>query len=305
VDWTLATSDDTISAVALLAIADATGASPASAKIHRNGLDRLIQIRKEVHVGDIKSLPLRLVRLATLLTSGMGFQPGDSYEARKSSTDSTFPLVPATTNCVAPQSWSAADRAMAGDFRVLHLDVRDMFNELTYLSILITDIYFLPQQQAVNKKAVLTHKLYQAEQHLNHLFHSEAQGDRSCEDPLFTSRAYPIAGRIFLDIYLRDIPLESSTFDYQVARLQYALIETDLENNDRMYPPEARFWVLVIGGLAALGRPQEHWFRKHGIKSRENLCLNSWKGALHVLKKFPLAGPRYESLCQNLWAQLA
>lgn len=187
----------------------------------------------------------------------------------------------------------------------LHPYVREMFDKLNNLSILISDIHATLPEHAGDEKSSLSDKLGDTERYMHILIHSKFGNDSSVENPFFKWRAYPIAGNIFLSLYLRDIPLNSTVLDYLVAILQEALTETDAVRDASMYSPEALFWILVIGGVAALGRAQQQWFQIQAAKIRVSLGLSSWGDARQILKKFAFAGIRCESHCQALWDELS
>jgi hypothetical protein len=179
-----------------------------------------------------------------------------------------------------------------------------MFDELNNLAVLVGDMHAVPPQMASENQISLTQKLDAAERRIHSLVHSEVRDDSNLRGSFFRWRAYPVAGNIFLYLYLRHVPLRSTIFDYLVPNLQQALIETRAIDDTSIFPTDVLFWILVMGGVAAVGREQQQWFRINITKRRGLLGLNSWHDARQLLLKYPFTGGLCESNCQSLWDEL-
>jgi hypothetical protein len=183
--------------------------------------------------------------------------------------------------------------------------VGEMFDELNNLSILVGNVHDVPPQIAPGDKTSLAQKLDAAERRIHSLMHSEFSDDSDLGGSSYRWRAYPLAGNIFLYLYLRHVPLSSTIFNYVVPNLQQALIETGGIDDTGIFPADALFWMLVMGGVAAVDRVQWQWFRLNITKSSRLMGLNSWHDARKILLQFPFTGGLCESKCQSLWDELS
>jgi hypothetical protein len=132
--------------------------------------------------------------------------------------------------------------------------------------------------------------------------HKILENDLSLRHPstsFMTWRAYPIAGSIFLCLWLRQLSLQSNVLDYLVDSLVYALEDTD----EDAYPLRVYLWLLFVGGAAAEGRQNRRWFLVRLSRTLEILKLNSWQHVNGVLVVFPYV-EECDGHFQRIWEEL-
>lgn len=100
-------------------------------------------------------------------------------------------------------------------------------------------------------------------------------------------RAYSIVGNIFLCLFLRELPLDSSIYDYLLDCLSHALEEKNIRKDLRWYPDRFLLWLLFVGGASAAGRARQGWFKAQIPAVQARLNLETWTDVLTVLRMFP------------------
>ncbi|KAE9374855.1 hypothetical protein N431DRAFT_405887 [Stipitochalara longipes BDJ] len=71
-----------------------------------------------------------------------------------------------------------------------------------------------------------------------------------------------------------------------VRGLKAELEQKEIHNNDLDYS-ELLLWILVLGGIAALGKSERPWFVSHlKVVGLERLQIHNWDSAEHILKQF-------------------
>ena len=91
-------------------------------------------------------------------------------------------------------------------------------------------------------------------------------------------RSFCVACLIFISLFLREMPSPVLLNEALTTRLR----ET-MGNIDRISwtgaPPAIMLWMLFIGGVVALGRPERSWFVLHLSKLEISLDFRDWDSA--------------------------
>jgi hypothetical protein len=187
-----------------------------------------------------------------------------------------------------------------------HVSIRNMMRSLQQLSTTMPRTAVdITQQSAwldrLNVTEFETHRILENDLNL------QTVGSSS-----FTEwRAYPIAGSIFLCLWLRQLSLRSNVFDYLVDSLVYALKEEEEEevaameqdNEEQHYPTNVLLWFLFVGGAAAEGRRNRQWFLGQISQTLRKLDLNSWQSTQGLLTVFPYV-EECEGSYKKIWEEL-
>lgn len=176
-----------------------------------------------------------------------------------------------------------------------YLSIKSMFHSLKHLSTTIprTSHTDMTQQSTwldqLNITELKMHKIIE-----NNL------GPRNQSITSFvTWRAYPIAGSIFLCLWLRQVSLRSNVMDYLADSLKYALEETD----EDQYPSRVYLWLLFVGAAAAEGRRNRRWFLIRLSDTLGRLKLDSWQSVNGVLVVFPYV-EECDPYFRRIWEEL-
>jgi hypothetical protein len=227
---------------------------------------------------------------------------GSSESVSETEHSTTETSIHVFSNPVFQPNEDLADNKSVQGFTGLHPSIQMMFAELNHLSAMMANMSNL--SSAEDGPNSFKKKLDVAEQRMFRIIHCEPGDLNSSRETLFRLRAYPMAGTIFLYLYLRSIPPSSTALDYFMMNLRDALTDGNVVDDTRTFPPDVLFWVLFMGGIASGGGMQRQWFRTQATKIRVALALDSWAVGRQILMRFPFTGSDCESHCQEFWAEL-
>lgn len=173
--------------------------------------------------------------------------------------------------------------------------IRSMFHSLKHLSTT------MPRTSHSNmtQQSAWLDQLNIAELRMHGILENDLSPGHQSSTSFVTWRAYPIAGSIFLCLWLRQLSLQSNVFDYLVDSLKYALEET-AEYQD---PSWVNLWLLFVGAAAAEGRRNRRWFLARLSDTLGILKLDSWQHVNGVLFAFPYV-EECDSYFQRAWEGL-
>ncbi len=113
-----------------------------------------------------------------------------------------------------------------------------------------------------------------------------------------------LAGYIYLYIFLRKIPAESSIYMWMTT-----LLRQDFNRLDPQvlgyFPSELLFWVLFVGGLVASNKNDQDWFTEKLGEVSKKLELKSLRDVRKCLKKLSWVVSNEGVRCQVLWDKIA
>ncbi|KAE8553738.1 hypothetical protein EYB25_005120 [Talaromyces marneffei] len=175
-----------------------------------------------------------------------------------------------------------------------HPSIRSMFHSLKHLA---TTMPQAPSGNMTQQSAWLD-QLNITELKMHRILEND-YSPRHPSSSFVTWRAYPIAGSIFLCLWLRQLSLRSNVLDYLVVSLKYALEET-IEDQ---YPLPVYLWLLFVGGAAAEGRRYRPWFLATLSRTLQRLKLDSWQRVNGVLVVFPYV-EECDGYFRRIWEEL-
>ena len=116
-------------------------------------------------------------------------------------------------------------------------------------------------------------------------------------------RCMPFYSSSLLFVYLvfREVPITSSILDNFVTRLRTALVILKPERVWQEFSPVFLLWVLFIGGWAAEGRLDRHWYSIHVAWLSAQMELESWDQARSILTEYCFVDFICENPCRKLW----
>ena len=176
-----------------------------------------------------------------------------------------------------------------------HPSIRSMFHSLKHLSMTMPRTLHsnMTQQSAWLDQLNIT------ELKMHRILENDLSPRHQSSTSFVTWRAYPIAGTIFLCLWLRQLSLQSNVFDYLVDSLKYALEDT----NEDQYPSEVYLWFLFVGAAAAEGRRNRRWFLVRLSDALERLKLDSWQRVNGLLVMFPYV-EECDQYFRRVWEKL-
>lgn len=131
------------------------------------------------------------------------------------------------------------------------------------------------------------------------------------DDPLTTSAmesfingACRNAAFIYIYVALREVPLGGHLYSTFVGRLRSALDGTGFMLVWSNTHPTMLLWVLVIGGMAAIGRPERSWFVSQLVGVCMILKLQSLQGMKRILRDITWVEGLYDGLMKTLWTEI-
>jgi hypothetical protein len=200
---------------------------------------------------------------------------------------------------------SACDFFLEGPLSMLPQEVTKIFKELQLLTTFITGQSHNSQTTDSNHSDFLI-DVNSSEFYMYKFVHDrEFVHDIRYRGPGATWSAYPIAGTVYLYFFLRQVPLSNTIYEYCVGYLKEALEEAKaVEISSERYPPEALFWLLIIGGSVSRGQKYNSWFRIHASNFKELLNLQSWDDACQVLEQFVYSREIGDLYFQAFWDEL-
>ncbi|KAK9328606.1 hypothetical protein V1520DRAFT_207338 [Lipomyces starkeyi] len=135
----------------------------------------------------------------------------------------------------------------------LHRDVNTVFSYLCQLSSIKRE-----SQSTSEESLAFAERMDFAEQAIAQLLVDSTAADYDDSNGSL-ARSFGLASTIYLYIVLREIPLSFFIIGQLVNNLKAAL-EFDVFASVLPQWANKLFWVLVVGGLAALGCPEQSWF---------------------------------------------
>ena len=188
-----------------------------------------------------------------------------------------------------------------------------MFKDLQYLSAKIADsdsgILMIDGSE-------LADTICSAEKYIDSLIHERIERvDTNEHNPEFASlvlehgNTIPViscalSGSIYVYLFIRRIPLQSSIFDWMID-----LFQQDFERTEAairmLYSPEQLWWMLFVVGTASLGwRRERSWILRKLNLCRDILRLNGWREAKEILEKVAWVESAGELYGKALWEEL-
>jgi hypothetical protein len=187
-----------------------------------------------------------------------------------------------------------------------------MFKDLQYLS---ANIAASDNGMPMIDGSELADTICSAENHINSLIYERIERvDTNEHNPEFASlvlghgniipvMSCALSGSIYIYLFIRRIPIQSSVFDWVVD-----LFQQDFERTEAailmLYPPEQLWWMLFVAGTASLGRRDRSWILRKLNLGRDILRLNGWREAKEVLKKVAWVENAGELYGKVLWEEL-
>jgi hypothetical protein len=135
------------------------------------------------------------------------------------------------------------------------------------------------------KKADIHRSIYEVERSVDTLMRAGQYEARTVKGVPSNSACCIIAANIYVYRYLRRIPSTSTLYDYMVGLLRQDM-ESVASTVRQVFPREVLFWVYFVGTSASKGRPEEAYFQRELVVSRQVLMVKTWEVAKFVLKKF-------------------
>ena len=131
-------------------------------------------------------------------------------------------------------------------------------------------------------------------------------GDTMSTSPMesFINRSCRSAAFVYIYAALRDVPLGGRLFDKFVERLRSALDHPGFMLAWSNSHPSMLLWVLVLGSLAATGRPERSWFVSQFVGVCMILNLQSLQEMLRVLQNITWVKGFHEGLVEKLWTEV-
>ena len=163
------------------------------------------------------------------------------------------------------------------DFSVISTSMTATFTNLRFLSFVLELKH--PFSIAYMDSMWYSDKLYLAQRDLVYLSLKPEQTalDTAC----------CIAASIYADSYLRDLGFRSGVIAVMITRLKQFLEKVIFEtpDGDSEDRPITLFWILVIGGIAAVDKPEQEWFIGHLQSLRDVMDLDNRVDAEDTLRK--------------------
>lgn len=143
------------------------------------------------------------------------------------------------------------------------------------------------------------------ERFINGSLWADVQNEVRDADPSVsaTSKVFHIAGFVYVYLALREIPTEVVIYNKMVSRLRSVLESLDQTQSFGGLETGLLLWVLVVGGAAALGRPERSWFVTLFTRLRQVLQLKSWVEAKGMLKEYAWVENNFETLSKGFWEE--
>ncbi|PMD43504.1 hypothetical protein L207DRAFT_299209 [Hyaloscypha variabilis F] len=274
-DRSLATSDGTVGAIACLVILEAVNGAPHIGIVHINGLKRLMDLRGDLHTSTINTYLQRIIMLGDLLTSSaIQSKPIFRESPPPEGNQRKVPISSAT-------GVEAHVRYIEQELGLDH-EVSNMFGTLHRVSFLVEQ----NDSGALElEKADIHRSIYEVERSVDTLMRAGQYEARTVKGVPSNSACCIIAANIYVYRYLRRIPSTSTLYDYMVGLLRQDM-ESVASTVRRVFPREVLFWVYFVGTSASKGRPEEAYFQRELVVSRQVLMVKTWEVAKFVLKKF-------------------
>lgn len=171
------------------------------------------------------------------------------------------------------------DRILSNLPQDSHPSIRSMFHSLKHLSITMPRT----AHSNMSQQSAWLDELNVTEFRMHRILETELSPRHQSTTSFVTWRAYPIAGSIFLCLWLRQLSLRSNVLDYLLDSLKYALDDTD----ENQYPSSVYLWFLFVGAAAAEGRHNRNWFLARLSDILAVLKLGSWQQVNGMLVVFP------------------
>lgn len=184
------------------------------------------------------------------------------------------------------------DRTLSNLPQDSHPSIKPMFHSLKHLS---TTTPRTPHSNMTQQSTWLD-ELNITELKMHRILENDLSPRHHSTTSFVTWRAYPIAGSIFLCLWLRQL---SFVLDYLVDSLKSALEETD----EDQYPSWVYLWLPFVGAAAAEGRRNRRWFLARLSDALGRLKLDSWQRVKGVLVVFPYV-EECDPYFRRIWQEL-
>ena len=187
-----------------------------------------------------------------------------------------------------------------------------MFKDLQYLSAKIADsdsgILMIDGSE-------LADTICSTEKYIDSLIHQRIERvDTNEHNPEFASlvleygntipvRSCALSGCIYVYLFVRRIPIQSSIFDWMVDIFQQDFERTEAAIR-MLYSPEQLWWMLFVVGTASLGRRERSWILRKLNLGRDILGLNGWREAKEILERVAWVESTGELHGKAIWEEL-
>jgi hypothetical protein len=114
-----------------------------------------------------------------------------------------------------------------------------------------------------------------------------------------------IAASIYVDSYLRDLGFHSRVIAVMVTRLKNLLERKGLvwQHDGGEQKWMTSFWILVIGGIAAMNKPEQQWFLMHLRSCCEAMGLHDRVDAEQLLRMI-LWSRDWSGYLEKMWEEV-
>jgi hypothetical protein len=157
-----------------------------------------------------------------------------------------------------------------------------------------------------NKEALITsfsERVYMLERQLLLL---SVSGDPLSTSPLesFINGSCRSAAFIYIYVALREVPIGGHLYSTFIERLRSALDHSGFVLAWSNAHPSTLLWVLVIGGMAAIGRPERFWFVSQLAGVCMILKLQTLQDMKHIVRDIAWVEGLYDGLMKTLWTEI-
>ena len=154
-------------------------------------------------------------------------------------------------------------------------------------------------------KTDLHRSIYDAEKSVDELLRGGNYEARTVHGVQSNSGCCAISASIYVYRSLRRIPFSSTVYDYLVHLLKQDFEKVEVARTYRqVFPRELLFWIFFVAASSGQGRPEESFFKKELLVSRQALRISTWEVAKFVLKKFAWVEGWNESMDEALFNSL-
>jgi hypothetical protein len=179
-----------------------------------------------------------------------------------------------------------------------------IFHRIRQLSVLAPEYRFRVDSEVHCRSIYSTHALI-TERHLNGSIWGDVLNEQRHENASVdaTSSVFHVTCMIYVYLVLRELPTELVIYNKTVFRLKAVLESLDQSQSFGGLDTGFLLWVLIVGGTAALGRPERPWFVTLLTRLREVLNLGSWENAKMVLKGYAWVENSFAIYSHAFWEE--
>ncbi|KAJ8103444.1 fungal-specific transcription factor domain-containing protein [Lipomyces tetrasporus] len=242
--------DTTVAAVACMLTYEVLNGDLSTAEIHVNGLMELLRRKGGVSSDEMGGVLHKLVSWS-ILCSSIALQ--SNPQGHLVQTDERHMWIGAQPRLSGV--WNTTENEFY-EIPALQKDVDTVFSYLPQLSSMKLE-FQKASAGTPEESLVFAERMSFAEQAIARLLYASSQID---QDDAYGSlaRSFGLASTIYLYTVLREIPVGLFIIGNLVGRLKTAL-DVDFVYGLPQWANKL-LWILVVGSLAAIGRPEQSWF---------------------------------------------